>query len=177
MKTLYLIRHAKSDWQDPGSSDFERGLTQKGLKDIKTMGSYLKLRGTSPDLVIASCSLRTQETADALADMLDYEGPRHYLQELYLTPPETLKETLMLEENNFESIMVVSHNPQVTDLANMLTDEHISKIPTLGIVAINFNIEEWSELEDAEGEIDFFITPKQFKYYMPKQIRATLELN
>ncbi len=141
------------------------------------MGSYLKLRGILPDLVIASCSLRTQETADTLADILDYEGLRHYLQELYLTPPETLKETLMLEENNFESILVVSHNPQVTDLANMLTDEHISKIPTLGIVAINFDIEEWSELEEAQGEIDFFITPKQFKYYMPKQIRATLELN
>ncbi|MGB5964952.1 MAG: histidine phosphatase family protein [Sulfurimonadaceae bacterium] len=177
MKTLYLIRHAKSDWQDPGASDFERGLTKKGQRDINTMGSYLKLRGILPDLVLASCSLRTQETADGLADRLAFEGPRHYLQELYLSQPETLKETLMLEENHFDSILVVSHNPQVTELANMLTEEHISKIPALGIVAINFDIDEWSELEEAQGEIDFFIYPKQFQYYMPKQIRAVLDLN
>lgn len=141
------------------------------------MGSYLKLRGIMPDLVIASCSLRTQETADGLADKLEFEGQRDYLQELYLTSPETLKETLMLQENQFETILVVSHNPQVTDLANMLTDEHVSKIPSLGIVAITFDIDEWQELEEAKGEIDFFIFPKQFKYYMPNQIRATLDLN
>ncbi len=141
------------------------------------MGSYLKLRGILPDLVLASCSLRTQETADGLADKLVFEGPRQYLQELYLTSPETLKETLMLEENHLESILVVGHNPQVTELANMLTDEHMSKVPTLGIVAINFDIDEWSELEEAKGEIDFFIFPKQFTYYMPKQIRAALDLS
>jgi len=126
---------------------------------------------------MTSCSLRTQETADQLADKLECEGPRYYLRELYLTPPETLKEMLMMQEKHFESILVVGHNPQVTELVNMLTEEHISKIPTVGVVAINFDIEEWSELEEAQGEIDFFIYPKQFKYYMPKQIRTTLELN
>ena len=138
------------------------------------MGSYLKLRGILPDLLIASCSLRTQETADGLADKLEYDGTRNYLQELYLTSPETLKETLMMQEDNTNSILVVSHNPQVTELANMLTEEHLSKIPTLGVVAIDFDIDAWSELEDAKGEIDFFIFPKQFKYYMPQQIRAVL---
>lgn len=125
-------------------------------------------------MVISSCSLRTQETADQLADQLEFEGPRYYLKELYLTSPERLKEMLMMQEKQFESILVVGHNPQVTELVNMLTEEHISKIPTVGVVAINFDIEEWSELEEAQGEIDFFIYPKQFKYYMPKQIRAVL---
>ena len=127
--------------------------------------------------MIASCSLRTQETADKLEDKLEFEGPRYYLKELYLTQPETLKETLMMQEKHFESILVVGHNPQVTELANMLTEEHISKIPTVGVVAINFDIKKWSQLKKVQGEIDFFIYPKQFKYYMPKQIRATLELN
>ena len=137
----------------------------------------MKLRRIIPDLVIASCSLRTQETADTLADALEFEGPRYYLKELYLTKPETLKETLMMQEKHFDSILVVGHNPQVTELANMLTEEHISKIPTVGVVAINFDIKKWSQLEKTQGEIDFFIYPKQFKDYMPKQIRATLELN
>ncbi len=134
----------------------------------------MKLRRILPDMVISSCSLRTQETADQLADQLEFEGPRYYLKELYLTSPERLKEMLMMQEKQFESILVVGHNPQVTELVNMLTEEHISKIPTVGVVAINFDIEEWSELEEAQGEIDFFIYPKQFKYYMPKQIRAVL---
>jgi len=176
IKTLYLIRHAKSDWQDPGTSDFERALTKKGRKDIKTMGSYLKLRGVLPDLLLASCSLRTQETADGLADRLGFEGQRDYLQELYLTSSETLVETLMSQEKSFDTIMVVGHNPQMTEVANLLTEEHVAKVPTLGMVAITFEIEEWSELEETKGEIDFFIFPKQFKYYMPQQIRTTFDL-
>lgn len=135
------------------------------------------MQGISPDLIISSCSIRTQETADGLADKLEFEGPRYYLQELYLTQPKTLKETLMMQENHFNSILVVGHNPQVTEFAKMMTEGAVSKIPALGVVAINLDIEEWNELEQAQGEIDFFIYPKQFKYYMPKQIRTTLELN
>ena len=136
------------------------------------------MRNILPDLVISSCSIRTQETADGLADKLEFEGPRYYLKELYLTQPKRLKETLMMQEKHFDSIFVVGHNPQVTEFAKMVTDGgSISKIPSLGVVAINFDIEEWSELAEAQGEIDFFIYPKQFKYYMPKQIRSSLESN
>ncbi len=120
--------------------------------------------------------MRTQETADGLGDKLEFEGPREYLQELYLSSPETLKETLMMQEKHLDNILVVGHNPQVTELARMLTQDHISKIPALGVASITFDIKDWSELKDEKGEIDFFIYPKQFKYYMPKQIRATLEL-
>ena len=82
------------------------------------MGSYLALRGVLPDLILSSSSLRTQETADGLAEKLVFEGPKYYLQELYLTKPETLKETVMMQENYFQSIFLVGHNPQLTDLVN-----------------------------------------------------------
>ena len=81
-----------------------------------------------------------------------------------------------MQENHFNSILVVGHNPQVTEFAKMMTGGSVSKIPSLGVVAINFDIEEWNELEEAQGELDFFIYPKQFKYYMPQQIRTSLEL-
>jgi phosphohistidine phosphatase len=81
----------------------------------------------------------------------------------------------MMQDADHRTIFVVGHNPQLTDTANMFIDEHIAKIPTAGIIAINFDIQEWSELEDTVGEIDFFIYPKQFKYYVPKQIRAVLD--
>lgn len=83
----------------------------------------------------------------------------------------------MLQEDDADCIFVIGHNPQLTGFANMLTEEHVSKIPSMGVVAIHFNIESWQELEEKKGEIDFFIFPKQFKYYMPNQIRAVLDRN
>ena len=124
---------------------------------------------------MSSCSLRTQETADGLGNKLEFKGPRQYLQELYLTRPEILKDTLIMQDNQYNNILVVGHNPQITDLVRMLTREHISKVPTLGVVAINFDIEQWSDISETKGEIDFFISPNQFKYYMPKAIRNILD--
>ena len=82
-----------------------------------------------------------------------------------------------MQENHYKSILVVGHNPQITEFAKILTEGAIAKIPSLGVVAINLDIEDWNEIEDAKGEVDFFIYPKQFQYYMPKQIRSTLEIN
>jgi phosphohistidine phosphatase len=169
-----LIRHAKSSWKDIDASDFERGLTKKGRKHIETIGSYLKLRGVLPDHILSSCAVRTQETADLLAKKLEYDGQTEYLQELYFTDTETLKEILLMQDDTFDTVFVIGHNPQITDMANMLIDEHISKIPTMGVVAINFETDSWNELIHTEGKLDFFIYPKQFQYYVPNQIRAIL---
>jgi len=169
-----LIRHAKSSWKDIDASDFERGLTKKGRKHIETIGSYLKLRGVLPDHILSSCAVRTQETADLLAKKLEYDGQTEYLQELYFTDTETLKEILLMQDDTFDTVFVIGHNPQITDMANMLIDEHISKIPTMGVVAINFETDSWNELMHTEGKLDFFIYPKQFQYYVPNQIRAIL---
>ncbi len=169
-----MIRHAKSSWKDIDASDFERGLSKKGRKHINMVGSYLKLRGVIPDYIVSSCSVRTQETADLLAEKLEYEGHTDYLQELYFTDTETLKEILLMQEDKLNTVFVIGHNPQITDMANMLIDEHISKIPTMGVVAINFDIDTWSELPHTKGKLDFFIYPKQFEYYVPNQIRAIL---
>jgi len=139
------------------------------------IGSYLMLRGIRPDHMLASCAVRTQETADRLAKKLSYEGQTDYLRELYFTDTDTLKELLTMQDDTHNTIFVIGHNPQVTDMANMLLDEHISKIPTMGVVAINFDADRWSEILNVKGELDFFIYPKQFQYYVPKQIRAVLD--
>lgn len=172
MKTLYLIRHAKSDWTNASSSDVERELSKKGLSDINTIGSYLSLRGICPDLILSSCALRTQQTADLLAKKINFNAKKHYLKELYLTSPESIMDIIMIQDDSIKEMFIVGHNPQLTELCNILIDEHISKLPTLGVVAIEFDIESWEELEYKKGKIGFFIYPKQFKYFMPKQIRA-----
>jgi len=175
IKTLYLIRHAKSDWKNGALSDFQRGLTKQGKRDLETMGSYLALRKIHPDLILSSAALRAQLTADGLMDKTGYSGRVQYMDELYLTKPEMLINVLSLQEDQYESIMLIGHNPALSELANILQHENFTKFPTLGVLAITLDIDSWEEIkESCHGTIDFFIFPKQFKYYMPGQIRSTL---
>jgi len=175
MKTIYLIRHAKSDWSIPGESDMERGLRKKGLKEIDTMGSYLTLRDISPDIILSSCALRAQETSNILAEKINFLGPKHYLEDLYSSSPELIKEIIMAQGDEYSKIFIVGHNQQLRELIFILSAKHIKKIPSLGIVAIEFDIQNWEELEQIQGKVDFFITPKKFTYYMPKQVEGILK--
>ncbi|CAA6828230.1 MAG: Putative phosphohistidine phosphatase, SixA [uncultured Sulfurovum sp.] len=174
MKTIYLIRHAKSDWSDGTLNDFERGLRKSGKKDLKTISSYFALQKIKPDLVLSSSALRAQTTADKLTKKIGYKGPIHYMEELYLTRPEKILDTLALQDDVYKNIFLVGHNPELTELANIFVEDNIFKLPTLSILAIYFEIDEWSKIREKKGNIDFFIQPKQFKYYVPKQIRTTL---
>jgi len=174
MKTIYFIRHAKSGWSVPDTSDFERSLSKRGKKDINTMGSYLALRGIKPDLILSSCALRAQQTTDRLADKIAFEGKKYYLRELYFTSVETMGEIISIQDDTVESMFIVGHNPYLHELVNTFIDEHISKFPSLGIIRIDFNTESWGSLTEVKGKIDFFIFPKQFKYYMPGHIRSFL---
>lgn len=149
-------------------------MKKRGLSDLETMGSYLALKNIKPDLILSSASLRTQLTADGLAQKIKFDGPTQYMDELYLTKPEMIMNVLSLQENKYNTIFIVGHNPSLTELAKIFQNESFTKFPTLGILAINLDIDSWEDIGDAKGEIDFFIVPKQFKYYMPKQIRATL---
>jgi len=173
IKTIYLIRHAKSDWSDTKASDFERGLNKRGKKDLETISSYLSLRKIEPDLILSSSALRAQLTADKLAKKVEYSQQIHYMEELYMTRPDTLLNILSLQDNRYNSIFLIGHNPELTELGNILIEEEFTKLPTLGVLAIDLDIDSWEEIEGKRGTIDFFIHPKQFKYYLPKHIRAT----
>lgn len=174
-KTLYLIRHAKSDWSDGSLSDFERGIKKRGQKDLNTISSYMALQGLKPDLMLSSLAFRAQITATELAKKIDYEGRIHYMEELYNSHPDTLINVLTLQDDSYKSIFLIGHNPELTEFANFLIDDNFSKIPTLGVLAIKLDIDSWANISEKCGEVDFFIQPKQFKYYVPKQIRSILE--
>ncbi len=155
--------------------DFLRGLSKRGLHDLKTMGSYMALRKIKPDLMLSSCALRTQLTADALAEKTGYSDRILYMDELYLTRLEMVLNVLSTQEDKHESMFFIGHNPALTELVNMFINDDFTKFPTLGIFALKLDIDSWKEIVDVRNaEIDFFIFPKQFKYYIPKQIRTTL---
>jgi len=174
IKTLYLIRHAKSDWSDGSLSDFERGLKKRGYRDLDTISSYMSLQQLQPDLILSSLALRAQTTADQLARKIGYEGKVHYMEELYSSRPETLMNVLTLQDDSYETIFLIGHNPELTEFANFLIEDNFAKFPTLGVLSILLDIDSWSDIAEKCGKVDFFIQPKQFKYYMPKQIRTTL---
>ncbi len=139
------------------------------------MGSYLALRKINPDHILSSAALRAQLTADGLAQKIQYTDHIQYMDELYLTRPEMIMNVLSLQEDQHNSIFLIGHNPALTELANILQNENMTKFPTLGILAITLDIDSWEEIkESCHGKVDFFIFPKQFKYYIPEQIRTTL---
>ena len=134
----------------------------------------MSLQHLKPDLILSSLALRAQITAVELAKRIEYEGKIHYMKELYNTRPEIIMNVLTLQDDSYDSIFLIGHNPELTEFANFLIEENFPKLPTLGVLAINLNIDSWDDIKEKSGEIDFFIQPKQFKYYMPKQIRTTL---
>ena len=176
MKRVYFIRHAKAEGFIEGVSDFERAVKKRGLKDIETIGSYLALQKIKPDVILSSCAMRAEQTALNLAKKLDFDGKKYFLEELYYAPHEELVSILMAQEESCESIFVIGHNPQLNELVNALSSQYINKIPTMGVVALSFDMDSWSDINSVQGEVEFFIYPKQFQYYMPKQIRTTLNI-
>jgi len=140
----------------------------------KDTNSYLKLRGISPDVVLSSCALRAQESAIKLMRILEYKGHIAYLQQLYMTSTQEIIDIIEVQDDNTENIFIIGHHPYLTELVNTISNEHVSKIPSMGVVCITFDEANWKDVVQSKGNIDFFIFPKQFKYYMPKQIRAVL---
>ena len=128
-----------------------------------------------PDYIISSAALRAQITTEQLASKLRYRNEIKYMEELYLTKLEMILNVLSLEDDKNNSIFLIGHNPYLFELANLLQDENISKFPTMGVMKINLDINSWKEITQAKGKIDFFIFPKQFKYYIPKNIREKLK--
>ena len=162
MKNLYLIRHAKSDWSDENKSDFDRGLNKRGEKAILTMAKALKEKKIMPNLILSSAAKRAKLTAKGLAKEIGYSGKIKYIDTLYMAEPETIQRFIKEVNNKNDTLFVVGHNPETTELSNMLIDDYIDNVPTLGILALKLPIDDWKAFKIEKGEMQFFIYPKMF---------------
>ncbi len=162
MKNLYLIRHAKSDWSDESKSDFDRGLNRRGEKAILIMANALKEKKVMPDLILSSSAKRAKLTAKGLAKKIGYRGEIKYIDALYMAEPETIQELIKDINNKYDTLFVVGHNPETTEFSNMMVDDYIDNVPTLGIVALEIPIDHWKKFKLTEGKTEFFIYPKMF---------------
>jgi len=161
MRTLYLIRHAKSSWDDPDQNDFDRPLNDRGEKDAPRMGNRLKERSVVPDAIYSSPALRTLTTAKVIAENLGYPaGEIQTERRLYNAEEETLLEFLHKVPDKNSCVMIVCHNPGITDFANDLLNGTIDNVPTAGVVAAELNITSWKAAKRGCGKLLFFDYPK-----------------
>ena len=161
MKTLILIRHAKSSWDDASLNDFERPLNDRGKKDAPMMADRLHERGIKIDAFITSPAKRAKKTAEQFAKQYKKEGEDLILKtELYMAGEETFYNVIEKLDDQFECVALFSHNPGITDFANSLTDARIDNIPTCGISAVSIEAKKWNKFREAKKKFLFFDYPK-----------------
>lgn len=164
MKTLYIIRHAKSSWDAANVDDFERPLNDRGKRDAPRMGKRLKEKEIHPDLIISSPAKRALSTGKRIAGILGY--PREGIKadrELYHADEETILSVIHGIENKFQTVILLSHNPGLTDFVNnTLMDGElvINNVPTCGVVAFRFDVDNWEDVIWGKGKMLFFDYPK-----------------
>ena len=162
MKTLYLIRHAKSSWKDSALDDIERPLNKRGKRDAPFMGEVLKEKVVAPDVVFSSPAKRASKTAQIITELIGY--PKKdiiFTEEIYEASSHELLEFINSLDNKYNSVMIFGHNPGFTMLNNFLSKQYIDNIPTCGIVALEFN-NSWKEIEKNSAKMLFFDYPKRY---------------
>lgn len=162
MKTLTIFRHAKSSWNHPELTDRERPLNKRGKRDAPIMADRLKAAGIRPSLIIGSPAVRAWKTARIVARQIAY--PIEFLQRepgLYHAGVNKLLDIIATQDEGFNSIMIVGHNPGLTDLANELTPGLTSNIPTAGFVSILIDSDDWDLRTRASASLVHFDYPKK----------------
>ncbi len=161
MKTLLLIRHAKSDWGNPGLDDFDRPLNERGKRDAPAMVQRLIDKKVKIDAFIASPAKRAAKTAKYFAEGYGRKADDIlFKDELYLAAPSVFFEVIAAVKDKHDSIAVFSHNNGITDFANQLTSARIDNIPTCGIFAVQAQCSSWADFKKAEKQFWFFDYPK-----------------
>lgn len=163
MKILYVIRHAKSSWEEKDIADFDRPLNDRGERDAPFMGNLLRKINVTFDLVISSPAKRAYDTAKIICEKVGYKIDSIELKrELYLADVKDILEIIKNVDNKFETVAIFGHNPGFTDFVNYICDENIDNVPTCGIVKIELFVDSWKSLGKGLGKIRMFEYPKKY---------------
>lgn len=164
MKNLLLMRHAKSSWDEPGSTDRDRPLNERGKRDAPMMGAVLREKGLQPDLIICSPALRARKTAKLIAKAVGYPEDAIRMEEsIYLHGVGGLMDLVTSFPDAVQQIYLIGHNPDLTDLVNRLTDSDLSNVPTCGIASVEFAVDSWTDIGAGVGRLAFFDYPKRHR--------------
>lgn len=172
MLTLSLLRHAKSDWDVPGTDDFERPLAERGVKAAPQMGAYLAGNQLRPDLIICSAAVRTRATLELVLPFFEPAPPALvYEESLYLASASQLLNRLRSVSTRWTKVMMIGHNPGFHELALSLCRDGdpdlmaalAHKFPTAGLAVIDFDKTSWAKIAPHTGHLTHFATPARIQ--------------
>lgn len=164
MKRLVLIRHAKSDWNNPEISDFDRPLNHRGLHDAPMMAELTKKLNMIPDLIITSSANRALSTAKIFARIFDIDNAQfkediNIYRGNYLDYIKIITET----ENTHKCLFLFGHNPEISSTAAALVNHFQESVPTCAVICIDFDTDKWEEIEAVPGTLRYYEYPKKNK--------------
>lgn len=161
MKTLFIVRHAKSSWDSPYLSDFERPLNGRGEENLPDMAKRFQDTGYSVDLIISSPAMRALTTAKGFAHQLEITDDR-FLQEegFYHASAQSIKQRLSKIEDDYNSVIIFGHNPGLTSLIESLSHFNLYNLPTCAVCGIQFQFDSWESIIHTKGEKIYYDYPK-----------------
>lgn len=161
MKTLLLVRHAKSSWEAQGIDDFDRPLNGRGKTDAPQMAKKVKDKKIGIDIFISSPAKRARKTAKIFAEVFGIDKQEIQLADkLYGASVSAFLEVVTAIDDKYASAIIFSHNPGITEFANTFTNVHIDNMPTCSIFAIQANTGKWADFLKSEKNFLFFDYPK-----------------
>ena len=159
MRTLYLLRHAKSSWDDPALADFDRPLNERGRRSAPLIAGFMREKGIRPDLVISSPAVRARQTAELVAGTEGIDVPIKFDERIYEAHPLDLLKVVRGADESIAELMLVGHNPGLEELTERLTGER-ERLPTAALVRIELHADDWPQVEEGCGRLDWVVTPR-----------------
>ena len=162
MKTIFLLRHAKSSWKDQSLPDFERPLNHRGRRAAETIGRYLKTRDVVPDLVLSSTAIRARETVEIVVRTAKWRTEVRYDERIYEAGAMRLLEIVSQIENDRKTVLVVGHNPGMEEFLQLLSGK-IEQIPTGGLAKLVLKTSKWVAVLDKKASLEWLIRPRELE--------------
>lgn len=161
MKTLLLVRHAKTERNSATGADIDRKLTDRGLEDAPALGKALRKLNLSLDQVFCSSAVRARQTAELMLEKARFDGTVDYRPTIYLAEAKALIELLQVDASG-KTVLLVGHNPGLEELSGILTSgrPHGIVLSTGAIVRIDFEMHDWGELGPSRGMLQWIMTPE-----------------
>ena len=169
MRTLLLLRHAKSSWDDPSLDDFDRPLAPRGQGAAPRMAAYLKKKNLLPEFVLCSSACRAVQTWSLVSDALGGNPEVKFLRSLYLAPPSRLIDIIRRVPGSATCVMLIAHNPGMEHLAAVLAgpdskkkalEKLYTKYPTAALAQLEFDTDNWKDIERGAGRLKRLVWPR-----------------
>ncbi|HEU0050021.1 MAG TPA: histidine phosphatase family protein [Nitrososphaera sp.] len=159
MKTLFVLRHAKSSWEDADLADFDRPLNERGKGAARFMGKLMHGHGFQPEIILASPAVRARRTAAVIMEAGELRGILQFEPRIYEASPRGLRQVVSEMDDSIASLMIVGHNPGIESFILYLTG-NLEPMPTAALAVIDVGIDEWNAISEGSGKLRRIFRPK-----------------